>query len=249
MHKSFKLKNIIIDEYSLIGNYVHLYKLSQYKNLFDKNVNITIYHQKTIDDINHIYYNHNINIEYNENIIKTNINDIDLENILNFYGWYKLNDNEHYPKYDIIDPDIWITIHNDNDKPETMYFNDTNISYYNLHRQIGPQLGIHKNENIFYDYCRFDYDNDSIFEDLYNKNISIDALSTIDQIKKFYNNVIYEYDEHNNLIHIKRKTLNEHNILLETIFKFYGWYKKEDLKTLYPKYDIIDLKQYIKYKG
>lgn len=122
-----------------------------------------------------------------------------------------------------------------------MCFNNFDIGPY---RDLYNRIDLNKkpNTNILYDYCQFE--NESIYKELFNKDITIDALSTIEQMKDFYGDVIYDYD--GEYIRIKRRSLNRWNKLLTKIFKFYGWYPKDE-KTLYPKYDIVDLKKYLNY--
>lgn len=228
---------------SIIEHYFRLYKFSPYKNLFDDNVFVTLNKDVTMHQINHYWYPE-IKYEYDNinHIIKINDKKIDdmLEITFDFLGWKKINDYLVKAKYEIIDPYEWLKNHDDKDKPETMYFNDKNISYFDYRHILGH---VDFNTNILSDCCDINY-KDSIFYDLFNKNISIDGRSTILQMMTYFPDVIYNYDEQNNLIHIKRKRLNEWNKLLETLFKFYGWYPKDD-RTLYPKYDIIDLNKYI----
>lgn len=232
-YKPIMLGSNIYHDYILLG------KFSIYKNLFNENV--TICPKRTISDIND-YYKDNIEYSYDDNNILYINKYIDdkLIYLFTFYGWKQINDYELISKYEIIDPDAWIKTHSDINKQETMYFNNYNIGY-SYTEIYGRKGNIKNNINILYDYCL--YENETIFKDLFNKNISIDAISTIEQVKYYYPDVIYNYE--NNLIHIKRKSLNDWNTLLEKIFNFYGWYKK-DMKRLYPKYNIIDLNEYIK---
>lgn len=229
-----------IDEHTLIGQYIQYYKFSRFKNLFEKNVNVTIDHSKTINDIKRIF--DDINIKYeNDKIITNNVDDILLKLIFNFYGWKK-EDVAYLPMYEIIDPYEWIKDHNDIGKRETMYFNDTNLSYHQLYKRIWSNPMLRMNVNIFFDYCYYDKKFESIFKDLYNKDISIDALSTIEQVRYYYPDIIYNYDDQ--YINIRRIKMNKWNTPLEMLFKFYGWYPKDDM-TLYPKYEILDLNKYI----
>lgn len=241
-HKESYVKryNIYINNFTLYHKYYNEGKMSYYKNLFDDINNITINVKKTIedilgDDILYIYDNDN-------NIIKFNIKiDDSLNKYFNFYGWYKIDEYNFKAKNKIIkNIDEYIKEKNNNDSKYTMHYNVNAFKTYETRQRI--DFSFNYNENILNDYCH--YNIDSIFKDLFEKEISIDAINTIEQIKKFYPDVIYNYDEQNNLIHIKRKRLNEWNKLLETLFKFYGWYPKDD-RTLYPKYDIIDLNKYI----
>lgn len=228
------------------GNIYHDYqilgKFSPYKNLFYKNVNVTICPKITIDEINMFLdkrYNQ-LKYKFENDILEINIQLNDkLLKWFDFYGWEKIDHNLLKPKYDIIDPNKWIKEHNDIGKKETMYFNNSNIdSYWDLWQRKG-ELNI--NTNILYDYCM--YDDETIFKDLFDKDISIDALSTIEQVRYYYPETIYNYD--GQYINIRRTRMNEWHKLLETIFKFYGWYPNDD-RTLYPKYEILDLNKYVK---
>lgn len=139
--------------------------------------------------------------------------------------------------YDIVDPDKWILENSDEGKRETMYLNFYNIDYWELISRCNQECKIPINTNIFYDYC-FNEDK-TMFKSLFNKDISIDPISTIEQIKPFYDDVIYEHDD--NHIYIRRKSFNKWNTVLTMLFKFYGWYPIDE-KTVYAKYKIFNLK-------
>lgn len=222
---------------NILYDYISLHKLSIYKNLF--NIDVTICPKRTIDDIN-IYLYKKIKYEYNDNsliILNRYIND-NLEKYFIFYGWKKQEDNiTLLPMYDIINPDKWINEHTDEGKNETMYFNNYNIDNRELISRVRQQ-SLSINDNIFYDYC-FN-ENNTKFKDLFNKNISIDPISTINQIKDFYDDIILNYDKENNIINIKRKQLNKWNTVLIMLFKFYGWYPKDNI-SVYPKFEIFKL--------
>lgn len=174
-------------------------------------------------------------------ILKIN-KDIDhlLELTFDFLGWEKIDNNTLKAKYEIIDPNKWMNEHSDKNKRETMYFNNSNIPYIDFEYGIIPG-GKYENVNIFGDFGKHD---DSIFNDLKNKDISIDPIDTIEQIRWYCPNIIYKYDKEKNIIKVN-KTLNKFNSFLISLFKFYVWYPNDDLKSVSPKYKILDLHQYI----
>lgn len=229
--------------FSLIEQYFVNYKHSWFKNLFDENVLVSIDKDTTLDNISH-YWNNIEEIESNNqknDILKINKNiDHFLELTFDFLGWKKIDDNTLKAKYEIVNPYEWIKEHSDEDKRETMYFNNSKITYFDF--EYGWIYGgKYNNMNVFGDFGKYD---DSIFNDLKNKDISVDPIDTIEQIKWYCSDVKYQYDKEKNIIKVN-KTLNEFNSFLVMLFKFYGWYPNEDLKSVYPKYEILDLHKYI----
>lgn len=218
---------------NILNDYIEYGNTSKYKNLFK--YDITIDPNKTIDDVLSFDLNYKYKYE-NDNIISINkkISKY-IENIFNFYGWYKQNDYILIAKYNIIDPNKWIIKYNDNDEYETMYLNFKNINYRELISIVNKNLNLHN--NIFYNYC---FNENLINKNLYKKQISIDPISTINQIKDFYDDIILNYDKENNIITIKRKQLNKWNTVLIMLFKFYGWYPKDNI-SVYPKFEIFKL--------
>lgn len=238
-NKKYNYNILNIFNYTLYSQYYNKGKTSRYKKLFDNIENITICPKITIRDI--------ISYEFSEYTYKDGILTLDIivEDCLNtyfeFYGWERIDDYNFKAKNTIIyNLDEYIEINNVDDNKYTMHYNAKDFYSSDRNHYIG--FIDYENTNILSDYLS--YENNSIFKELFEQEISIDPINTIEQIKKYYSDVIYEYNKEDNTIKIKRKELNKWNKPLEALFKFYGWYPK-DKKTLYPKYKILDLHKYI----